>query len=91
MNPNGISADPASRSPFAALRRYARAHREVLEASVAAFEVHGDRNLDIPLDLFRASDEALNAVPAWLRCLATPVERHVASRLDYRHRTGQRS
>lgn len=70
-----------------AIRRYAAAHRQLLEASIAAWEATGDRNDGIPPHVRAAHDRALDDLPRLLTWPVLLLELHVARQLDYRHRT----
>jgi hypothetical protein len=86
MNPNGISAAPASRSPFAALRRYVRADRAVYANAVDGYLRCG--HWETPPAVYDEYEAAEAAVPHWA---AVILDWYIARKLQYLRRTGQRS
>ena len=76
-------------SPFAALRRYARAERANAEICIAEHAAGVTDETPGWLAANRELGDALDAVPWWLGWLTGIISQRIIRQLDYYRRTGQ--
>lgn len=85
----GTLATAASRRPFAALARYARARRAQDENQIADYLARVDYETPEFLSINRETWEAERAVPLWLRWLIPVIDFRIECEIDFWRRMDQ--